>query len=518
LRIHGKAKLSAEANVSVLRNHLVVLLAFTAWAAILPAAFAQNSPKLARYEQQRRDLLAKFHSELDGVIRYCEQQGLAKDADIVRAWKKPVRGRDLLSQSLPDTVLPNLPGNLSEAERAWRVQLRHQRKKIAQDLYLLSRRLLNAGETSAAWHVLREVAWFDSDNERTRSILGFQRSGDRWVTPFEAKMIKEKLIWHDRFGWLPASSADRYQAGERKFGTRWITADREAAVRQNFAHAWEVETDHFLVKTNVSLEKGVEIAKDLEDYYSFFRRTYPEFFNSPEVLKRLFEGGSRRNREPFIVHFYRTRDEYMKKLLKDNPQLGITNGIYMPDHKIAYFYNNPDSSVESTLYHEATHQILYQLHPQRRSIGEREHFWIVEGLACYMESFRKKDGVVSIGDPASIRFQAARYRLLQEDYQVPLARLAEMGKLPFQNDRKIAMNYSQSSGLAHFFMHFDNGRYRDALIQHVALLYRPSTRRVRIAGLDVLTGVSYRELDEQYRAHLTQQAKDLGEQYPIPGR
>lgn len=502
------------------RIRLVVLLALVSWGTRLPSAFSQTAPKLERYEQQRQDLLAKFYSELDSLIRYCELQNLAKDADIVRAWKKPVRGRDLLSQSLPETVLPELPNELSEAERVWRVQLRHQRKKIGQDLYLLSRRLINAGEASAAWHALREVAWYDSDNERARSILGFERSGDRWVTPFEAQMIKEKLVWHDRYGWLPASSVDRYNAGERLFGTRWITADRETAIRQNFAHAWEVETDHFLVRTNVSLEKGVEIAKNLEDYYSFFRRTYPEFFNSPEVLKRLFEGGARRasQREPFEVHFYRTRDEYMKKLLKDNPQLGITNGIYMPDHKVAYFYDNPDASVESTLYHEATHQILYQLHPQRRSIGEREHFWIVEGLACYMESFRKKDGVVSIGDPASIRFQAARYRLLQENYQVPLARLAEMGKLPFQNDTKIAMNYSQSSGLVHFFMHFDDGRYRDALIQHVALLYRPSTRRVRIAGLDILTGVPYGELDEQYRIHMTQQATELKEQYPIPGR
>lgn len=496
----------------------ILLLATGSAFAQIPAG--QRSPQLRRFEQQRREILTKFHAELDKIIRYCQQNSLKDSAEIVRAWKKPVSGRSLLTQPLPETVLAELPSDLPEQQRVWRVQLRHQRKEVSQDLYLLSRRILNAGEPTAAWNVLREVVWYDSDHVRTRGILGFQQSGDRWVTPFEARMIKTKHVWHDRFGWLPQEYVARYERGERRFGARWIQAERENSIRQNFAHAWEVETDHFLVKTNVSLEKGVEIASKLEDYYAWFRRAFPEFFNSPEVLKQLFSGGSRRiaKRVPFEVHFYRTHDEYMKKLGKENPQLSITNGIYMPDHRVAYFYDNAETSTESTLYHEATHQILYQLHSQRRKIAERQHFWIVEGLACYMESYRKKKDAVSIGDPGSIRFQAARYRLLQEKYYLPLSRLAEMGKLAFQNDTKISMNYSQSSGLVHFFMHYDKGRYRDALIQHVALLYRPTARPVRVAGLDTLTGVSYEELDRQYQAYLTQLAKDQGEQYPIPGR
>lgn len=509
-----------------MRSLIRVLLCFTIMMPVaLREAFAQNpavhsSATRQRLEQQRRDILAKFHAELDKIIRYCEQQNLGDDAQIVRAWKKPVSGRTLLTQPLPEMRLADLPDNLSEAQRTWRIQLRHQRKEVAQDLYLLSRRMLNDDEPTAAWIVLREVVWFDPDHARARGILGFQQSENRWVTPFEAKMIKTKQIWHKRFGWLPQEYVSRYESGQRRFGSRWISAERENSIRQNFAHAWEVETDHFLVKTNVSLEKGVEIAGKLEDYYAWFRRAFPEFFNSPQILKQLFAGGSRRaaRRTPFEVHFYRTHDEYMKKLQKDNPQLAITNGIYMPDHRIAYFYDNAETSTESTLYHEATHQILYQLHPQRRQIAEKQHFWIVEGLACYMESYRNRDNVITIGDPASIRFQAARYRLLQEKYYLPLSRLSEMGKLAFQSDTRISMNYSQSSGLVHFFMHYDEGRYRDALVQHVALLYRPTTRPVRIAGLDTLTGVPYEELDRQYQDFQIQLAKEQGEQYPIPER
>ena len=136
-----------------------LLLAATSAVAQIPAG--QRSPQLQRFEQQRREILTKFHAELDKIIRYCQQNSLADSAEIVRAWKKPVTGRSLLTQPLPETVLAELPSDLPEQQRAWRVQLRHQRKEVGQDLYLLSRRILNAGEPTAAWNVLREVAWYD---------------------------------------------------------------------------------------------------------------------------------------------------------------------------------------------------------------------------------------------------------------------------------------------------------------------------------------------------------------------
>ncbi|MFP6765024.1 MAG: DUF1570 domain-containing protein, partial [Planctomycetaceae bacterium] len=433
-------------------------------------------------------------------------------------WRRPVNGRSLLAQPLPQTRLAELPTDLTAGERAWRVRLRHQRKQVAHDLYLLSRRVLIAKEPTLAWQILREVAYYDPDHERARGILGYQRSDDRWVTPFEARMIRDRQVWHDRFGWIPAADVQRYESGDRRFGKKWISADREVAIRQNFSHAWEVNTEHFLVKTNVSLERGVRIAQQLEDFHTFFQQTLPELFHSPDVLTRLFKSGSRRTsvRQPYEVHFFRTHGEYMQRLKKENPQIAITNGIYMPDHKVSYFYDNRETNTESTLYHEATHQILYQLHPQKRPIAEREHFWIIEGIACYMESYRNQNGRISIGNPESIRFQAARYRLLHESYQIPLARLAEMGKLAFQNDSRIAMNYSQSSGLTHFFMHYQEDRYRDALIEHIRRLYQAGPQRGRVAGLDMLTETGYTTLDRQYREYLAQQAMDLREQYPVP--
>ena len=54
-----------------------------------------------------------------------------------------------------------------------------------------------------------------------------------------------------------------------------------------------------------------------------------------------------------------------------------------------------------------------------------------------------------------------------------------MGMQEFQSSRDIAKRYSQAAGLAHFFMHYDNGRYRDVLIEHLSEIDRAGPRQGR---------------------------------------
>jgi hypothetical protein len=68
-----------------------------------------------------------------------------------------------------------------------------------------------------------------------------------------------------------------------------------------------------------------------------------------------------------------------------------------------------------------------------------------------------------------------------------------------QRDPRIGMLYSESSGLTHFLMHADGGRYRDALVEYLIAVY---TSRDRPATLSERTGMNYGELDQQYRAFM----------------
>ena len=204
---------------------------------------------------------------------------------------------------------------------------------------------------------------------------------------------------------------------------------------------------------------------------------------------------------PYKVNYYRSKVEYVKRLERQFPQIGQTNGLYLPADRCCYFFHAPGNL--PTLYHEATHQFFYESITKQRLIAGREHFWIVEGISCYMESFQndKKTGRISLGDPRNNRFRAAKYRYLTDKFYVPMADFASMGMRAFQSPRNIQQRYSQASGLAKFFMEYDGGRYRDALIEHLSQIYRSDPRRPA-KSLPELTGVSYKELDRQYGAFI----------------
>ena len=465
---------------------------------------------LTAVQEKHREHFQEFANELEKLVEFCQSKNLSEGGDRVQGRLNESR---LISPETPSLKLPALPrevqpeisNQLTADERFWQTQLRKQDTDYAKRLYLLSRQSLNNGNPSFAYRLVREAAVHDPDHPQVRKILGYVRSGNEWVTPFAAEMIKKQNVWHEEFGWLPKSHLVRYAAGERNFKGRWVTTAKEEVLRQSFADGWEVRTDHYLIKTNYSLERGVELGKALEDYYEYFNETFAGFFNTPEQLKKLFEGAAksdRPNAKQYVVHYYRSREEYLDRLKKQFPNIAQTNGVYMTNDRVAHFYHDPNAAHEATLFHEATHQLFFESHSKERPIGEKAHFWIIEGIACYMESFHCRNGVVSVGDPQYIRFAGARANLLAEkSYYVPLREFSGLGMRDFQNAPQpgLMKNYTQASGLARFFMHYDKGRYREALVAHLSQLYSANNNvRDQAKGLDNLTGVAFEDLDRQY--------------------
>ncbi|NQV29010.1 MAG: DUF1570 domain-containing protein [Rhodopirellula sp.] len=471
------------------------------------ATLAQRNRGTAdRFQAQHDDYVAAFQKSLSQLIAECESKNLTNAVAELKPWQAAVNVSALSDRVLPENVQPDIPLSLPQDERLWRIEFRTLRQEVSQQLYLLSRRAINAGMPHAAWRLIHEVLWYDSDWERARTLLGYEQYGDQWVTPFAARKLRDRFVWHDQFGWLPATHVDRYEKGERFFRNRWYTAQKEAELRREWVHAWEIETDNYLLKTNVGLEEGVALARKLEVFHDWFQRAFPAFFNTPAQLKVLFGSSTGRRsskRSHYVVHYYRSKDEYVRRLIAKNPQIAISNGIYSPDEHISHFFVDPNSDIESTVYHEATHQILYELDPKPRRIADNEHFWIVEGFACYIESFRPLENGVSIGNPDYVRFYFAKQNLVKDGFFVPLDRFASLSKNAYQDPHQISQRYSQASGVVHFYMHFESGRYRDALIDHFAALYRPIAPGFRIGGMDQFTGVDYSVLSRQYRDYIS---------------
>ena len=480
---------------------------------------AGNPHSLRLLNEQYEARHAEFAAELEDVAQLAAVEHPPGTVAALRELALPFRDQPQDVDRLPEDVQAELPADLSVSERHWRSQLLRVRRAYAQDLYLLSRKALKAKHVSLAFQLIREVAFHDPDHRLARKLLGYVRHEDRWVTPHTQLMLRRGNVMHERFGWLPASHVEKYESGQRNFRGRWMSAEDEATRRHDFRNAWEIETDHFRILTNHSLERGVQVGVLLEKFHRFFRREFAAVFDTPQQMQKLFEGGavSQKSRRPHLVHYYQSRAEFVARLSDKQPGIEMSNGLYLPQERTTHaFFSADPAANEETLLHEVTHQLLSESQLRVPDVGREANFWLIEGIACYLESFEIDErGRVRVGDPRHIRIQNARDRLLAMNFFVPLRKFTELGMWAYQhppNGDTLSGYYSQGSGLTHFFLHYEDGIYRDALIAHLAQIYSPIARiRAQPNSLSELTGVSIDELDRQYRSYLTemQSALDL---------
>ena len=116
--------------------------------------------------------------------------------------------------------------------------------------------------------------------------------------------------------------------------------------------------------------------------------------------------------------------------------------------------------------------------------GRKNNFWIVEAVACYMESLAEHrllddepyGAYWTAGGENEGRVPAARKRLLDDQFYVPLRELSTSGMRDLQHDGRLPMIYSQISGQVLFIMHADGGRYRQPLMNYLIAVYTEHCR------------------------------------------
>ncbi|MFH5805419.1 hypothetical protein [Alienimonas sp. DA493] len=459
-----------------------------------------------------------YRSELTTLAARADAAGLAEFAAELRAQATPPDPLTLSVTPPPRSVRPALPPGDRSEETALRRDVRRTGTEYARELFQLAKRAgtrgaEEPGAANLAMGLVWEVLAADPDHPEARRALGQKRVGDDWLTPWEQVQARSGRVDHPTFGWVPKLHVERMEAGERLLDGRWVPADREALVRSNFAAGWEVETEHYRVHTNVSLERGVEIARQLERFHTFFRAVFPGFGLGPGDLRQRFVSVGRFPTYDHIggkdgkyhVHLYRDKAEYVLALQKQVPQIAMTNGYYDHVARVGSFYENGPGADPRTVFHEATHQLFYECTPRFRLVGEDAHYWAVEGIGCYMESFRDDGVTMTAGSPRYVRFVNARARWIDQNFFVPLGEFDARGRVAFQTAPEIHKCYSQASGLTHFFLHAGGGALRPALTLHLEDLYNPAVRPEQVRSLDRLTGLSWDELGGHYKQYLVQQ-------------
>jgi hypothetical protein len=348
---------------------------------------------------------------------------------------------------------------------------------------------------------VRETCREDPDHAQARAILGYVRYRDRWELPDTARRLAAGQVDHPTFGWLPAAHVKRYENNARYWRSNWITLDEDERLHSSIKTGWRVESEHYIVTTNHSLEEGVALSRRLEKLYDAWRHVFVDYYTPQTEIARWFDarqdstkplsGTPRRQHE--VVHF-RNRDEYNATLRPALPQIEITLGIYFAQPRTAYFFAG-DEQYDGTLLHEGTHQLFQETRAAQKEPASRANFWAIEAVACYMESLVEHEHWYTLGGFDEGRVPAAHQRAVEDGFYVPLREVTAFGMRDLQRDDRLPKIYSQISGQAFFFLQADGGRYRQPFVDYLVSVY---TAKPDAAKLAALCGKSYEELDREY--------------------
>lgn len=397
---------------------------------------------------------AEFQTKLTQLIEVRLKEDDEAGAAYLRQWHVPILSdRQLLLLPITPRPLGSASNSSKGAEPIpWHDEFERFRKSFAHRIWEESMRSSDAGRLDNAYASICNTLFYDPNHKLALSVFGSEGRA-------AAKMIGESngtsTIEKDSSGRPPGRKA---RVPHPNLG--WPAGSY-----------WQWKTPNFLILTQIPPAELDVVAVALERLLLVWRQTFAPYWMSPKDLERI-SAGKRvpGNTERFEVVVFSTRENYQRHLERFEPQVGITLGMYRARDRRSYFFGDPKISLE-TLQHEITHQLFQESAAARIGAGEKTNFWLIEGLALYMESIRNHPRYSTLGGWDAPRLQHARYRSLMAGKHLPFRTLAGMGREALQQDEDIRGIYSQAAGLMHFMMDSHAGRYRPLLFRQIADVY-----------------------------------------------
>jgi len=459
--------------------------------AAIPASAADD------FAAARAKLDQPFAEKLESLAKKCDEIGLKSQAAITRGWmipRFPNRQYFFLPEAR-DSLAPKM--GAADLEQKWFAKFQEHRVAHAESLFELAKNESKESRAAWAYQLLHEVLRENPDHAEARQILGYQKVASAgWILAGKSTLPTPVRKAHLKYGW----GAGKY---------------------------WRHETPHYSIATSTSVKQAIELGQKMEELHALWRQAFFSFWTNQPALEHRFGGG----KEPLVkepkkldVVLFKDREEYVAILKPGEPKIELTTGIYLDKEQTVFLYAG-DVTRTATWYHEATHQLFQEIDRFPPEPGSKGNFWMVEGMALYMESLTRHQVSGAAGSPSggsywtlggweSDRLQFARYRGLSGDFLMPLEKLSAMGRKDLQASEDIRKIYSQAAGLSHFLMDAQDGLYREPAISIFRALY---DGRDTTGAFAKVLGASNAELDRDYLAYLEVNDKDLA-QLPSPER
>ena len=195
---------------------------------------------------------------------------------------------------------------------------------------------------------------------------------------------------------------------------------------------FEVETKHYVVRTNVSQE----LAQKIADHAELIRRLY----------ESVFPSSKQKRKSPIIV--FKDAQEYRQN---GGPQ--NAGGHFDPTWKQLYLFQYPkESDTLLVLYHEGFHQFLDGV------VDTHIPQWFNEGLADYFgpsEYFKQKGDEGMKVRPNPWRLQLVK-QMLRNEQHVPWEKLLNMSQAEMYQKEAIGRHYAQAWSIVYFLAEADD--------------------------------------------------------------
>ncbi len=476
-----------------------------------------------RLRDDRDTLLAEEADRLNSLAGQLVEEGRAEAAQVVRSWIEPEPPTNGPRRFVPfPEIIPKAEKPADEIPE----EARTIRVERAEAWFELAQEALKAGQYALADDCLRRVLARDGDHAEARRLLGFVPYQEGWATQYAVKLLESGLVRHDSFGWVPDSWVPKLESSQLpapgRPGASWIPAEQADAMRQrDFESAWQAETPHFLIRANVPLAEVIEFGRRLEDFHEAFTAIMADVIGPerlPLALRYRRPGAvtpTRSTREKHQVYYFATKDQYVEHLRPwHGAQIAETLGLYLDPETArkrrqpprSYFFNDPGGqlAVTETLYHEVSHQLLFELAGPSAFARNVGNFWVFEGLGTYFETIRPQpDGSLAIGGLVGVRIAEARRRIIEQGEYVPITDLIALDANRFNRfNGNPHLHYAQSMALTVFLMDHNQGQFREPFLEYVRDAYQGRLRPASRTTLAERVGKTYEELDRELKAFL----------------
>ena len=342
-----------------------------------------------------------------------------------------------------------------------------------------------------------------------------------WARPFAVRQLKEGNVNHPIFGWVPAHWVAHLDRGELpaysvrgQKQVRWLPAEEANRLRSNWNNPWQVATEHFEIQSDAPLNETIEFARRLEAFYDVFFTLFADLVGENLPLARRFRSASlagEASYRPHQIDYFANKDEYVAHLAPlAGADISESLGYYNPprsgkgNRAIAYFFRDVGGQlpVTATLYHEVSHQLLFETAGPNSYMKNVGNYWVFEGLGTYFETVTPlPDGSLEVGGLVGDRLAVAQ-RSLADGQFLPLEQFVMLDQNTFNRRDRVHANYQQAEALAVFLMQWNDGTYRDDFLDYVKDAYRGRIKRTTGRTLEDRLGQPMRVVESQFRSFL----------------